>query len=81
MIGFQMNNNLPENDKKSSNTDEKEMPVKKPEIEITNPSPSVIPTPPPDQIRSIPKPEIIDSPLESPSTDITEVGGLDIVEF
>lgn len=81
MIGFQMNNNLPGSDKNSSNSEENEMPAKKPEIEITNPSPAVIPTPQPDQIRSIPEPEIIDSPIERPTTDISEVGGSEIMEY
>lgn len=82
MIGFQMNHNNSDNsDKNFSEPKEKEMPVKKPEIEIPNPEPSVIPTPQPDQIKSIPQPEIIESPQESPSTDITEIGTSEISEF
>lgn len=79
MIGFRMDNMNQDNN--SSKPEEKEMPAKKPEIEITNPSPAVIPTPQPDQIKNIPEPEIIESPIESPATDISEIGTSEIVEF
>jgi hypothetical protein len=79
MIGFRMDDNNQDNN--SSRPEEKEMPAKKPEIEIKTPSPAVIPTPQPDQIISIPEPEIIESPIESPSTDISEIGTSEIMEF
>lgn len=79
MIGFQMNDK--NTDKNAPKPEEKEMPTKCPEIEITNPAPSVVPSPKPDQIISIPEPEIIEAPMESPSTDISEIGTSEIMEF
>lgn len=79
MDGFWMNDkNIDKND---TIEEEKEMPTKKPEVEITNPAPSVVPSPKPDQIINTPKPEIIETPMESPSTDISEIGVSEIMEF
>lgn len=64
-----------------NNQDKKEVPPKKPEIEIPNPSPAVVPTPEPDQIRNIPHQEIIESPIESPPTEISEIRTSEITEM
>lgn len=70
MIGFRMND---ENTDKST--------IKKPEIEVPNPAPLVVPSPEPDQIKSIPKPEIIEAPTERPSPEISEIGASEIMEI
>lgn len=70
MIGFSMNNDK-----------DKEIPAKKPEIEITSPKPSVISSPEPDRVESRPEPEIIQSPIESPTSDISEISSSEIQEL